>query len=102
MIFLVIIIGIFSFKMVKAGINDSLIKKNRIDGVYAVTRLDGKDRIFYLNMYTLNERVAYCIEIGVDIDTDIYNSTYDFSVSGLSNEQIEYIRNISYFGYGYL
>ena len=101
LLLLVLGICVFGITMVNAGINDSKIEKNRIDGIYAVTNLNGRDRIFYLNMYTLNDRISYCIEVGVDIVNDVYNSTYDFSVSKLSNSKIKYIKNISYFGYGY-
>lgn len=100
-LFFVFGMGVIGINLVKAGGNDSSMLKNRVEGVYAVTKLNGTDRIFHLNMYTMNGRVAYCIEIGVDIDTAIYNSTYDFSISNLSEQQIKYIRNLSYFGYGY-
>lgn len=100
-LFFVFGVGVIGINLVKAGGNDSSMLKNRVEGVYAVTKLNGTDRIFHLNMYTMNGRVAYCIEIGVDIDTAIYNSTYDFSISNLSEQQIKYIRNLSYFGYGY-
>lgn len=86
---------------VNAGINDTVIDKNRMEGVYAITNIGGVDRIFYLNMYRMNGRVSYCIDVGVDITTNIYNSTSDFGISYLTKEQIEYIRSISYFGYGY-
>ena len=99
-VFLVMIL-IFRVTMVDAGSNDSVIEKNKVDGMYAVTNLNGVNRIFYLNMYTLKGRISYCIEIGVDITSDIYNSTYDFSISNLNKEQINYIKNVSYFGYGY-
>ena len=102
MIIVIIIVGIFGIKMVDAGKNDSKILKNRVEGIYAVTKLNGEDRIFYLNMYTLNDKISYCIEIGVDVNTDIYNSTYDFTGSNLSNTRIKHIKNLSYFGYGYL
>ena len=52
-------------------------------------------------MYEMNGRVSYCIDLGVDITTSIYHSTNDFSISYLSNDQIEYISSISYFGYKY-
>lgn len=101
LIFLIVgVLGKVGF--VEAGMNDSRVEKNRLDGVYAVTTLNGQQRIFYLNMYRMNERVAYCIELGVDIITDIYHSTGDFSASYLSSDQIDYIRSISYFGYQYL
>ena len=86
---------------VDAGMNDSIIERNRVENVYAIAKVNGVDRIFYLNMHRMNGRVAYCIELGVDITSDIYHSTSDFSISYLSAEQIEYIRAVSYFGYGY-
>ena len=52
-------------------------------------------------MYRMNGRVSYCIDVGVDITTNIYNSTSDFGISYLTKEQIDYIRSVSYFGYGY-
>lgn len=103
-----ILIGIFIGVMIlnvsnyaNAGINDTVIDKNRMDGVYAITKIGGVDRIFHLNMYRMNGVVAYCIDIGVDITTNIYNSTGDFGISYLTREQIDYIRSISYVGYGY-
>lgn len=88
-------------KYVNAGINDTVIDKNRMEGVYAITNIGGVNRIFYLNMYRMNGRVSYCIDVGVDITTNIYNSTSDFGISYLTKEQIDYIRSVSYFGYGY-
>lgn len=98
---LVIGVSIFSFRMVDALDNDSIIERNRVDNIYAFTNYDNINHLFYLNMYTLNGIPAYCIELGVNINTEVYNSTYDFSVSNLSNSKINYIRNLSYFGYGY-
>lgn len=85
---------------VEAGMNDSTITKNRIENIYAVA-YNGKTHLFYLNMYQMNGRVSYCIDLGVDITTAIYHSTDDFSISYLSEDQIRYIRSISYFGYQY-
>ena len=99
---LIVVLFLSQIGYVDAGINDSTIERNRVDGVYAVVTLDGQQRIFYLNMYRMNGRIAYCIELGVDITTDIYHSTNDFSASYLSSEQAQYIRAISYFGYQYL
>ena len=86
---------------VNAGSKDSTLLKNRKEGVYAVTNLNGEKRLFYLNMYTMNGIPAYCIELGVDIDTDIYDSSTDYSSSGLSYSKAEYVQAISYFGYKY-
>lgn len=98
------IVGVVLFycsNYANAGMNDSLIEKNRMEGVYAVATIDGRMRIFYLNMYEMNDRVSYCIDLGIDVTTEIYNSTNDFSASYLSEEQIEFIRSVSYYGYKY-
>lgn len=100
----VVILILVSFSQVsnvEAGLNDTTIKMNRMDGIYAVTNLNGQDRIFYLNMYQMNGKVSYCIELGVNVTTGIYHSTGDFSITSLNEKEIEYIRSVSYFGYGY-
>ena len=86
---------------VNAGMNDSVLVRNRVDNIYAVANVNGVDRIFYLNMYEMNGKVAYCIDLGVDITSYIYHSTNDFNISYLSSEKIQYIQAVSYFGYGY-
>ena len=54
LIYLLIILscffGIVGITMVNAGSNDSKLEKNRKEGIYAVTKINGVDRIFYLNM----------------------------------------------------
>ncbi len=92
---------IFHIRSVEAGMNDSIMERNRVDGIYAVTNLEGDQHLYYLDMYTMNGRTSYCIDLGVKVTTDIYNSTEDFSISSLSNEQIQYVKSISYFGYQY-
>ena len=100
--FLFALVIVFSFRgYVNSEMNDSLLERNRIDDIYARVIIDGKARIFYLNMYEMNGRIAYCIDLGVDITTSIYHSTNDFSSSHLTSEQIDYIKKVSYFGYGY-
>lgn len=86
---------------VQAGSRDSKLEKNRMEGVYAVAKYNGEEHLFYLNMYTLNGIVSYCIEMGKDITTEWYNSTEDFSLAYLPKETKEYIQSIAYFGYQY-
>ena len=98
---IIIIVSIGYCGNVSAGMNDSLLEKNRIEDVYAIALVNGETRIFYLNMYEMNGRISYCIDLGVDIITDIYHSTNDFLANKLSDEQINYIRKVSYYGYGF-
>ena len=98
-IFLIIVL--VRLNSVNAGSADSKLLKNRVDGVYAVTKLDGVNRLFYLNMYTMNDIPTYCIEPGVDINTDIYDSSTYYGSSGLSYNAAEYVQALIYFGYKY-
>lgn len=87
--------------IVYAGTNDSNIVKDRYDNAYAV--YDGTDRIhlFYAERFLMNGKTAYCLEPGVAIKTDIYSSTEDWSITGLSSEVRSYVRLVAYYGYDY-
>ena len=101
--FFIIVIFLLCFKgiFVKAGMMDSKLEKNRLEGIYAIAKYNGEEHLYYLNMYTLNGVVSYCIELGRDITTDYYHSTEDFGLSYLSKESKEYVQSIAYFGYLY-
>ena len=99
MLFIVVLIT--GSTIVYAGTNDSRIEKHRFDDAYAV--YDGTDRVhlFYAERFTLNGNTAYCIEPGVAINTEVYSSTEDFNISGLSNDVKRYVRLVAYYGYDY-
>jgi hypothetical protein len=92
------LVGITS---VYAGTNDSNLVRNKYDGYMAV--YDGSDRVhlYYAERYTLNGVTAYCMEVGVSIDTNTYSSTNDWNVTGLSTDVKNYIRLVAYYGYEY-
>ena len=48
-----LVVLIFRGVMVDAGINDSHIEKNKVEGVYAVTNFMGSDHLYYLNIKDL-------------------------------------------------
>ena len=98
MLFLLLIIGT---TIVYAGTSDSRIVKNRYDNIYGV--YDGTDRVhlFYAQRYTMNGNTAYCIEPAVAINTEVYSSTEDWNISGLSNDIKRYVRLVAYYGYDY-
>ena len=98
---LLIISLIASTTIVNAGIKDSRIEKHRYNDAFAV--YDGTDRVhlFYAQRYTLNGDTAYCIEPGVAIDTEIYSSSEDWNISGLSSDIKRYVRLAAYYGYDY-
>lgn len=86
---------------VKAGMNDSLLEINKVDDIYAIIMKDEKETITNLNIYKMNGIISYSLELEKDITSNKYNSTSDFSISTLTNEQCNYIKSISYFGYEY-
>lgn len=100
-IILGIIIFLLSVTFVYAATNDSKIEKHRYENAYAVYGGEDRVHLFYAQRYTLNGVTAYCIEPGKDIDTEIYSSTTDFSITNLSKEVIDYIRLVAYYGYDY-
>ena len=86
---------------VQAGMNDSKLEKNRMEGYYAVAKFNGEEHLYYLDMYTLNGVVSYCVELGKGITTEWYHSTENFGLSSLSDDAKKYVQEISYFGYLY-
>lgn len=91
----------FCIKNVNADVNDTTLVKDVISDVYAVYH--GPERVRYFNAQILrvNNDVAYCIELGVGIDTNIYSSTSDLNISNLPKETLNYIRLVAYYGYTY-
>ena len=100
-VFLLLNIGI----NVKAGTNDSNLVRNKIDGIYAIAPLSDRVHLYNLEIFRMNGKTTYCIEIGKSITTEIYNSTEDINeqrmITNLSNEQLDYIKALTIFGYEY-
>lgn len=90
---------------VHAGNKDSTLVRNVVDGVYAIAPLSDRTHLYNLEMYTINNKTAYCIEIGKKITSTTYNSTTNeneqINISKLTKKQLDYIKLISYFGYNY-
>lgn len=106
LLYFFVIVGLglfFCFRVgqVQAGENDGMLEKNRYNGVYAVTNLNGERHLYYLDMYSINQIVAYCIDLGKAILSQSYHSTDNFAYFGMDEVKIRYIQAIAYFGYGY-
>ena len=90
---------------VYAGTNDSALVRNKIDGIYAIAPLSDRVHLYNLEVYKMNGKNTYCIEIGKSITTAIYNSTDDINeqriITNLSDEQLDYIKALAIFGYEY-
>lgn len=88
---------------VSAGNNDSNITYQKIDGVYFYLqdKTSGAVDTNYVTKFYLNGKIAYCIEPMKDINDRVFNSTTDWSITNLSQTDIEYIEMVGYFGYEY-
>ena len=102
----ILIIQLLQKNIVNAGSQDSTLKRNKIQGIYAIAPLSDRTHLYNLEIFSINNKIAYCIEIGKSITTEVYNSTENISeqiaITNLNNEQLNYIKAISYFGYGYI
>lgn len=85
----------------KAGIKDSTLTRNIIDGYYAITTLDDGKHLYNLELNKINNKVVYCIELGKHINNNIYNSTTNLSLSNIPSDKLDYIRKAMYYGYTY-
>ena len=105
-LFLFLVIVIINIGInVYAGTNDSILVRNQIDGIYAIAPLSDRTHLYNLEIYKMNGKTSYCIEIGKKITSETYNSTDNTNeqqaITNLTKEQLEYIKAISYFGYEY-
>ena len=105
LLILVILILFMKNTSVNAGSNDSILIRNKQDGIYAIAPLEDKTHLYNLEMYSINNTPTYCIELGKSITSTIYNSIEEESeqirISNLSEEQIKHIKELAYFGYQY-
>ena len=101
LLLLVVSIMLFNNTKIYADVNDSSLVRNYYDGYYAVYNAPDRVRLFYAERLTVNGQTAYCIQPGVAINTYTYSSTTDWSITGLSDDVIRYVRLVAYYGYDY-
>ena len=97
------IIGVFaSICDVYALENDSTLTTNYIDNTYAYHYKNGVLRSYgKLPFRYQNGQLVYCIEPDRVINYNTYNSTYDWSITGFSEDVKKQMELIVYFGYKY-
>lgn len=86
---------------VSAKENDTTLKYNNLYDYNYEIKGDGIYLSNYTTMFYANDKLAYCIEPGVNITTSIYDSKDDFSKTGFTKTQSEYLEMLGYFGYEY-
>lgn len=82
---------------------NAILVNNRYDDVYTFyydANL-GRTRYMEASKYSFNGKVAYCLEIGKRIESINYNIYNSFDNINISDDDLYYIKLISYYGYNY-
>jgi len=93
---IIILILLFTTNKVSA----STLTSETIDGVYGIFISDDYYS-FAMSMYKMDDKIVYCIEPGTKITTHDYYNTSDLSMTNLSQDKINYIKLVAYYGYEY-
>lgn len=102
--FMLTFLLVFSFTLFKADAeeNDSILKTEYIDNVYAYHYKNGVLMSYGKLPYRYqNGRLSYCIEPWKIISTNNYSSNTDWSISGYSENDKIQMELIAHYGYGY-
>ena len=80
---------------------ESKITYIKLNDIAYNRNLDGKFKTNTATMFQMGDRIAYCVEPGVEITTSYYDVYTDWSKVNFSSELKEYIEKIGYYGYEY-
>lgn len=96
--FFVILCCFICSNQVLAEDNTYPFRKNRFENIFAVY---DNVRLFYGQTYIVNNSQAFCIEPGAPIDSNLnfYYGSTDTSVTGLSDDILEKVKLLSFYGY---
>ena len=98
-----IILCLLVITKVNVKASEVTLVKERIGDLYTYYYDEnyGRYRFLYLNKYLFGENYAYCLELGKPIEGNIYSYSTSFNDINLSNNDLEYIKLVSYYGYDY-
>lgn len=96
-----IIFVILTTIKVKAGSQDSTLNRHDLISYYSSVVLNNERHLYNAELYEINDKYIYCIELGKPISSTIYDSTNNLLESGYNEEQINYIKKLIYYGYKY-
>lgn len=77
------------------------ITYNKLDGIVYNQKIDGKLKSNTVTMFGMKDRIAYCIEPGVEINEKYYDIYTDWSMVDFSDDVKKLIEKIGYYGYEY-
>lgn len=77
------------------------ITYNKLKGIVYNQKIDGKLKSNTVTMFQMGDRIAYCVEPGVEITDNYYDIYTDWSKVNFTDELKEYIEKVGYYGYEY-
>ena len=77
------------------------ITYNKLKGIAYNQKIDGKLKSNTVTMFQMGDRIAYCVEPGVEITDNYYDIYTDWSKVNFTDELKEYIEKVGYYGYEY-
>lgn len=83
------------------ALDSAKITYQRLDNIVYNRKIGNNFKTNYVTMFKLNDRIAYCVEPGVEINTSYYDVYTDWSKVNFSTELKEYIEKLGYYGYEY-
>ena len=100
---IILFIILFFITMGSVSANQITLVKERIDNVYThyYDLNYQKIRYLYADRYIFGDNTAYCLELGKKIESNIYTYSTSFDNYKVSEEDLEYLKLVTYYGYDY-
>lgn len=98
---LIFLLCLFGLNYNVKAMETTKITYNKLDGIVYNQKIDGRLKSNTVTMFGMKDRIAYCIEPGVEIDEKYYDIYTDWSTVNFSDEIKELIEKIGYYGYEY-
>lgn len=84
-----------------SALENTTITYNKLHGIAYNITVNGKFMSNTVTQFQLSDRIAYCIEPGVEINEKYYDIYTDWSAVNMSDELKSKLEKIGYYGYEY-
>ncbi len=100
---IILFVTIFFIAITSTLAEEVTLVRNRINNVYTYyyDTSTSKNRFLYADIYTFGNNIAYCLELGKSIDSNIYTYTTSFEEMNFDENLLNKIKKIAYYGYNY-
>ena len=96
----VVFLSLFKINSVYAAENDSILNREFIPNVWSFHYRNGKVWTYgQLNIKHINGKIGYCIEPESAVNSNVYNSSTDWSISKYSEYVKKRMELYAYYGY---